>query len=281
MGKRRMLLAACTATLLLAGCARPASSNTDEPEPPDPANQEGLPIVTDGYGLSLYVGKRVQVVGRFHQRRGQGIAKPPPSHPVVNMMDVGPKAVFAYTRAPLEDRVANCEVIVIATVLERRGPVKDGGSSGRIYEPVRQFDLQVEEISDCPEPEPLVFVSELGMQLDGCMLVPERRVEWVKYSETLQPDSVAVLDDVAELMRRNPTLTLRIGVHIESKGSEKHNLALTERRAKVIAEHLSAAGIDAQRFTVRGYGESTPIDDGPRELQTRVELLRTDHPNCR
>ena len=37
---------------------------------------------------------------------------------------------------------------------------------------------------------------------------------------------------------------------------------------------------EAQRFTARGYGETNPIDDAPRELQTRVEFWRTDHPDC-
>lgn len=152
MAKRRMVLALSVATALAVGCTRSASPNNTgaaEPTSAEPTSQPELPMVTNGYQLERYVGERVRVVGRFHQRRGQLMADPPQSHPVVNVMDVGPKAILAYTTAPLEDRVADCEVIVIATVLERLGPVKDGGGSGRIYEPRRQFALQIEEISDC------------------------------------------------------------------------------------------------------------------------------------
>lgn len=146
-----MIFAAFTATMLIAGCTRSEPTNTavDQPEP---TNESDVPTVTNGYQLERHVGERVRVVGRFHQRRGSLMANPPQSHPVVNVMDVGPKAVLAYTTAPLEDRVSSCEVVVIATVLERRGPVKDGGDSGRVYEPRRQFDLQIEEISECSPP---------------------------------------------------------------------------------------------------------------------------------
>ena len=147
MAKRRMIFAAFTATILIAGCTRSQPTNQ-----PVPTNESDVPIVTNGYELELHVGERVRVVGRFHQRRGSLMANPPPSHPIVNVMDVGPKAVLAYTKAPLQDRVSDCEVVVIATVLDRRGPVKDGGDSGRIYEPRRQFDLQIEQVLECSAP---------------------------------------------------------------------------------------------------------------------------------
>ncbi|HVH97809.1 MAG TPA: hypothetical protein VM869_03835 [Enhygromyxa sp.] len=151
MTKRRMIFAAFTATMLIAGCTRSEPTNTGVDQPV-PTNESDVPIVTNGYELERHVGERVRVVGRFHERRGSLMASPPPSHPVVNVMDVGPKTVLAYTTAPLEDRFSNCEVVVVATVLERRGPVKDGGDSGRIYEPRRQFDLQIEEIVECSAP---------------------------------------------------------------------------------------------------------------------------------
>lgn len=152
MTKCRMVLAVSVATTLTVGCGRSTSTtNTGAAKSmsTEPTNQPELPMVSNGYRLEQYVGEQVRVVGQFHQRRGQLMANPPRSHPVVNVMDVGPKAILAYTTAPLEDRIANCEVVVIATVLERLGPVKDGGDSGRSYEPRRQFDLQIEEISDC------------------------------------------------------------------------------------------------------------------------------------
>jgi OOP family OmpA-OmpF porin len=61
-------------------------------------------------------------------------------------------------------------------------------------------------------------------------------------------------------------------------GSEEYNQGLSERRAQAIEKYLEEHGIDADRYTVKGHGESKPIasndtEEG-RQENRRVELRR-------
>ena len=49
----------------------------------------------------------------------------------------------------------------------------------------------------------------------------------------------------------------------DSRGPESYNMKLSERRAEAVREYLEQAGLDAERLSARGYGES---HDGASDL---------------
>lgn len=75
---------------------------------------------------------------------------------------------------------------------------------------------------------------------------------------TLRPESKAALDEMAQMLRDNPNVTLEMGSHTDRHGSDAYNNALSDRRAKSVVDYLVAAGINADRLTWKGYGESRP-----------------------
>lgn len=75
---------------------------------------------------------------------------------------------------------------------------------------------------------------------------------------TLRPESEEALDQLAEMLRENPTVTIELGSHTDRKGTEEYNLALSERRAKSVVDYLIGKGIAADRLVSKGYGESVP-----------------------
>ena len=75
---------------------------------------------------------------------------------------------------------------------------------------------------------------------------------------TLRPESKAALDEMAQMLRDNPHVTIELAAHTDRKGSEEYNIRLSERRAKSVIDYLIAAGIDPQRLSPKGYGESVP-----------------------
>ena len=75
---------------------------------------------------------------------------------------------------------------------------------------------------------------------------------------TLRPESKTALDEMAQLLRDNPNVTIEMASHTDRKGSDDYNLDLSQRRAKSVIDYLIEAGINADRLQHQGYGESRP-----------------------
>ena len=75
---------------------------------------------------------------------------------------------------------------------------------------------------------------------------------------SLRPESKAALDEMAQVMRDNPNITIEMASHTDRKGSDEYNLALSERRAKSVIDYLISVGIAPDRLQHIGYGESRP-----------------------
>jgi OOP family OmpA-OmpF porin len=66
---------------------------------------------------------------------------------------------------------------------------------------------------------------------------------------------------VTALMTSHPELKFEIGGHTDSDGDNAYNLKLSQQRADAVKQQLISQGIDASRFTTKGYGSSKPIAD--------------------
>ncbi|CAM4273168.1 OmpA family protein [Gillisia limnaea] len=78
---------------------------------------------------------------------------------------------------------------------------------------------------------------------------------------TIKKESEVTLDKVVDIMKKYPTLEIEIGSHADARGSDKYNMALSERRAAATLEYLVEHGIERERLTSKGYGESMPLND--------------------
>jgi len=75
---------------------------------------------------------------------------------------------------------------------------------------------------------------------------------------SLRPESKAALDEMAQMLRDNPNVTIEMGSHTDRVGTEEYNIGLSDRRAKSVVDYLIAAGISPDRLTWKGYGETVP-----------------------
>lgn len=75
---------------------------------------------------------------------------------------------------------------------------------------------------------------------------------------TLRPESKEALDEMAQMLRDNPGVTIEMGSHTDRVGTEEYNMDLSDRRAKSVVDYLIEAGIASDRLTWKGYGESVP-----------------------
>lgn len=77
-------------------------------------------------------------------------------------------------------------------------------------------------------------------------------------SAELTPESTQALDELAELLTENPNVTIELSAHCDYRGNDAYNIRLSQRRAESVVNYLIAHGIQEDRLTPMGYGESRP-----------------------
>jgi len=68
------------------------------------------------------------------------------------------------------------------------------------------------------------------------------------------------LEKILDVLNQNPNMKLDIRSHTDSRASFKYNEALSDRRAKSTISWLIKNGINANRLTGKGYGESQLVN---------------------
>lgn len=100
-------------------------------------------------------------------------------------------------------------------------------------------------------------------------------------SADLRADSEQVLDEIADILQRNPDWRVRVDGHTDAIGDTQSNLELSRRRAASVRDDLvRRLGPDAaDRIETGGFGESRPRADNEtlagRAANRRVELTRS------
>ena len=64
----------------------------------------------------------------------------------------------------------------------------------------------------------------------------------------------AITDSLYFFLKKHQELKIEIAAYSICRGSERYNLALTERRAKQLKQFLVKKGIDENRLSAKGYG---------------------------
>ncbi len=94
----------------------------------------------------------------------------------------------------------------------------------------------------------------------------------------IKPTSRPTLDEMAKLLRGQPTLAVFIVGHTDSQGSYEHNMTLSRQRAEAVAAALIRSyGIARGRLRTAGVGYLAPVGSNATEvgraLNRRVELV--------
>ncbi len=92
----------------------------------------------------------------------------------------------------------------------------------------------------------------------------------------LRPESYIELKRVVKLLKENPSIEIEMSAHTDSRGSDEYNFKLSDNRARSVMEYIISQGIDPNRISSHGYGETKPVatndtDEG-RQLNRRVEF---------
>lgn len=78
-------------------------------------------------------------------------------------------------------------------------------------------------------------------------------------SATLEKESFPVLESLADFLKENPGLKLKITGHTDLHGDPRDNLELSRKRSESVKEFLTKKGISSDRISTDGKGSSEPI----------------------
>jgi outer membrane protein OmpA-like peptidoglycan-associated protein len=128
-----------------------------------------------------------------------------------------------------------------------------------------------------PEPEPPKRV-----ELKDNKITIAEKIQFDFDKATIRPESDSLMQEIIKVIKENPHVKkLAIEGHTSSEGSDRHNLKLSDQRAKAVMDFfVTKGGLPKEMFTAKGYGETKLISDETteegREKNRRVEFIVTE-----
>ncbi|TDQ09233.1 OmpA family protein [Pedobacter metabolipauper] len=103
-----------------------------------------------------------------------------------------------------------------------------------------------------------------------------RNIQFEFNSDVLKTSSFSILDKAVTEMKKDVSTSFILNGHSSAEGTPERNLSLSVDRANSVKSYLVNAGLNASRFTVKGFGEKEPVTSNTTEegrvLNRRVEI---------
>ena len=149
-----------------------------------------------------------------------------------------------------------------------------------VFEPGQDRELAVvltPIVVEEPEPQNALVVVERRR------IVILEKVLFETAKAVIRPESFELLDQVSQIIVENPQVgRVEVGGHTDSRGSDRYNLELSQRRSDAVRAFLIRRGVTEDRLIAVGNGEERPIADNEteegREANRRVEFNLIDVP---
>ncbi len=107
-----------------------------------------------------------------------------------------------------------------------------------------------------------------------------RNVHFALRMAEVTPVSLQVIDGIAALLDKYPSITARLEGHTDSRGNAAYNLDLSRRRVTAVRDVFVALGIDSTRLGIsyKGKDDLVAVEDSKRgfALNRRVEMVFVD-----
>jgi outer membrane protein OmpA-like peptidoglycan-associated protein len=146
-----------------------------------------------------------------------------------------------------------------------------GGVGGAVIG--RQMDKQAEEIAK------EMGDAEVIREGEAIVIKFKEQVLFAYDRSDLNPNAKTSLDKLRTTLLKYPETNITIIGHTDSKGTKQYNQILSESRANSVVNYTSQNGIDRNRLTAIGKGETDPIATNNTEegsaSNRRVEFVIT------
>ncbi|PUB15464.1 OmpA family protein [Yoonia sediminilitoris] len=139
---------------------------------------------------------------------------------------------------------------------------------GAVFEISVEYVEQLDPIAGLPTPEECVEQIKV--------VTENRKITFDPSSAQISASALAVLDDIAEILKICGDLRIRVAGYTDSQGREEMNLNLSQQRAQSVLDALRQRRVPVSTFEAKGYGEADPIADNGteegREANRRIEF---------
>ena len=164
----------------------------------------------------------------------------------------------------------------------------DAPATPVVAEPVQEPAPEPEpEPQPAPEPEPEPeSVKEVKQAIQDA--VKEEKKEFTLDLEKLMKqslfdfdsteiakDNYAGLDVVADFLKENTNISVKVEGHTDNIGSKEYNQSLSERRAEAVANYLKDKGVNSIQISTEGFNFSKPVASNDTE-EGRAQNRRTE-----
>jgi len=144
-----------------------------------------------------------------------------------------------------------------------------GGVTGAVIG--HKMDKQAEEMKkDIPD----ATVERVG---EGIIIEFNSKILFGFDQSALSADARTNLAKLVTILKKYPDTNIEVQGHTDNTGTNTYNQTLSEQRAAVVSDYLSANGIPSSRLTIKGFGERAPKyanDTETGQVQNRrVEFL--------
>lgn len=107
-------------------------------------------------------------------------------------------------------------------------------------------------------------VIKQDLYLAPIVIGKEIRIENIYYDfdkSNIRPDAAKELDKIVAIMKENPTIWIVLGSHTDSRGKDQYNQWLSQSRANSAVQYIIDRGVEKNRITAKGYGESKHVNE--------------------
>jgi peptidoglycan-associated lipoprotein len=149
----------------------------------------------------------------------------------------------------------------------------DGGSTYLLTGEKTSYISDNQGVTTAGLTESMVIRKDLF--LSPIILNREIKLENIYYDldkADIRPDAAVELNKLITILKENPTIWIELGSHTDSRASDNYNKDLSQRRANAAVDYMiNVGGIDRNRITAKGYGETRLVNGCKNGVSCSIE----------
>lgn len=131
--------------------------------------------------------------------------------------------------------------------------------------------VYVKCIEDNGEDSETLQPEDIFIQIDEKVMIKTNPIYFDIDKFEIRNDAALELDKVINILKKNPKIKIELGSYTDSRAGDDYNLALSEKRAQATVNYIVKKGVELDRITGKGYGETDLVNECENEVPCSEE----------